>query len=89
MQPFTTPVSAISKIMQLVEIIRNQNADSVSVLTWFLSVFTNATRIYTIFMDSADINLLLNFSISSVLSASVMVAAIYYQRIRRRVEKAD
>lgn len=83
-------MGALSKTMQLLEIIRKKNADSVSVLTWFLSVFTNATRIYTILMDSADINLLLNFSISSVLSGSVMISAIYYQKFYKpKVEKAD
>ncbi|KAK6627791.1 hypothetical protein RUM44_010270 [Polyplax serrata] len=80
MLPLTTPVGATSKIMQLVEIIRRKNANSVSVLTWFLSFFTNVTRVYTIYLDSADFYLLLNFTISSALSGAVMAAAMYYQK---------
>ncbi|KAL0280196.1 UNVERIFIED_CONTAM: hypothetical protein PYX00_001568 [Menopon gallinae] len=78
--PFTTPVGAISKVMQLVEIIRKKDARSVSALTWFLSCFTNLTRIYTIYLDSADPNLLMNFTVSAGLSGSVLAATLYYQK---------
>ncbi|XP_046996821.1 solute carrier family 66 member 3 [Schistocerca americana] len=78
--PLCTPVSASSKVVQLLEILRTKNAASVSVLTWFLSAFTNLTRVYTIFLDSADITLLSNFIISVILSSSVMVAAIVYKK---------
>ena len=73
-------MGAASKIMQLLEIIKSQNAKSVSVLTWFLSFFTNVTRIYTIYMDSADTYLLLNFCISSILSGAIMCSAYYFQQ---------
>ncbi|GLH14551.1 hypothetical protein R5R35_008735 [Gryllus longicercus] len=82
--PLCTPVSASSKIVQLLEILRSKNSSSVSVLTWFLSAFTNMTRIYTIYMDSADVTLLANFTISTFLSTSIMLAAIYFKK-----EKGD
>ncbi|XP_063239519.1 solute carrier family 66 member 3 [Bacillus rossius redtenbacheri] len=78
--PLCTPVSAFSKVMQLYEIVSSKNAESVSLLTWFLSAFTNLTRIYTIYLDSADPMLLTNFSISVALSSSVLAAAAYYRR---------
>jgi hypothetical protein len=43
-QPFTTPVGVTSKLMQLFEILRTKNADSVSLTTWGLSAFTNASK---------------------------------------------
>ncbi|XP_012287323.1 PQ-loop repeat-containing protein 3 [Orussus abietinus] len=78
--PMCTPISASSKVMQLLTILRAKNADSVSVLTWLISAFTNLTRVYTIWMDSADALLLGNFVISVTLSASIMFTAMYYQR---------
>lgn len=42
--PFTTPVSATSKVLQLVEIIRTQESETVSLMTWFISAFTNASK---------------------------------------------
>ena len=41
-----TPISASSKIVQLMAILRAKNADSVSVLTWFISTFTNLSKYF-------------------------------------------
>lgn len=83
--PMCTPISASSKVVQLLAIFRAKNADSVSPLTWFISAFTNLTRVFTIWMDSADILLLGNFIISVLLSSSIMFSAIYYRwkRVKR------
>ncbi|XP_003693733.1 solute carrier family 66 member 3 [Apis florea] len=81
--PLCTPISVSSKIIQLLAIIRAKNADTVSPITWFISAFTNLTRVFTIWMDSADILLLGNFIISVILSSSIMFFAIYYKRIKQ------
>ncbi|XP_076622960.1 solute carrier family 66 member 3 isoform X1 [Colletes latitarsis] len=80
--PMCTPISASSKVIQLLAILRAKNADTVSPITWFISAFTNLTRVFTIWMDSADILLLGNFIISVLLSSSIMLSAIYYRRQR-------
>ncbi|KAG5309491.1 PQLC3 protein, partial [Acromyrmex insinuator] len=77
--PMCTPISASSKIVQLLAILRAKNAESVSPLTWFISAFTNLTRVFTIWIDSADILLLGNFIISVLLSSSIMFSALYYR----------
>lgn len=77
--PMCTPISASSKVIQLLSILRARNAESVSPLTWFISAFTNFTRIFTIWMDSADVLLLGNFIISVLLSSSIMFSALYYR----------
>ncbi|XP_063986721.1 solute carrier family 66 member 3 [Diachasmimorpha longicaudata] len=77
--PMCTPISASGKLVQLLTIVRAKNADSVSLLTWFISAFTNITRTFTIWVDSADFLLLANSIISSFLSSSVMFSAIYYK----------
>ncbi|XP_033223892.1 solute carrier family 66 member 3 isoform X3 [Belonocnema kinseyi] len=77
--PICTPISASSKIVQLVAILRAKNSESISTLTWLISTLTNLTRVFTIWMDSADILLLGNFIISTSLSASIMFFGIYYK----------
>ncbi|XP_014485449.1 PREDICTED: PQ-loop repeat-containing protein 3 isoform X2 [Dinoponera quadriceps] len=39
--PMCTPISASSKVIQLLVILRAKNAESVAPLTWFISAFTN------------------------------------------------
>ncbi|XP_055629665.1 solute carrier family 66 member 3 [Toxorhynchites rutilus septentrionalis] len=78
--PLTTPVGATSKVMQLLAILRTKDSESVSLITWGISAFTNSTRIYTILLDSADKMLLANFGISTILSSSVFLAAWYYKK---------
>ncbi|XP_055910648.1 solute carrier family 66 member 3 [Eupeodes corollae] len=78
--PFCTPIGATSKVLQLVAILRSKDSRSVSLTTWGLSAFTNLTRVYTVFVQSADPMLLANFMISVFLSSSVFVAAYVYKK---------
>ncbi|XP_043289889.1 solute carrier family 66 member 3 [Venturia canescens] len=84
MASICTPISASSKVIQLLAILRAKNADSVSPLTWLISAFTNLTRVFTIWMDSADLLLLGNFIISVTLSSSIMFTALYYKSRAKR-----
>ncbi|KAF7414231.1 hypothetical protein HZH68_002720 [Vespula germanica] len=77
--PMCTPISVSSKIMQLLAIVKAKNAASVSPLTWFISALTNSTRVFTIWMDSADFLLLGNFIVSVFLSSSIMFSSLYYR----------
>ena len=43
-QSLSTPVSAMSKIAQLRSIHQSQNSDSVSLLTWWLAVYTTVSK---------------------------------------------
>lgn len=43
-QPLTTPVGATSKVMQLVAILKSKNSQSVSLITWGISAFTNSSK---------------------------------------------
>ncbi|KAK4877516.1 hypothetical protein RN001_010022 [Aquatica leii] len=77
--PLCTPIGASSKVVQLLTIIRSKNSECISILTWFISAFTNLTRVFTIYVDSADFTLLLNFIVNVFLSSSIMFAAYYYK----------
>lgn len=84
--PFTLPMSATSKILQFLEIYKAKDSSTISSITWFISAFTNATRIYTILLDSADIMLLTNFIVSTGLSSAVLGAVIYYKNPKKKEE---
>lgn len=77
--PMCTPISASSKIIQLVVLFRTKKGTSISLWTWFLSALTNMTRIVTIWIDSADILLLGNYAVSAFLSSNIMFLALYYK----------
>ncbi|CAH0703230.1 unnamed protein product [Spodoptera exigua] len=78
--PFCTPLSGFAKVTYIYGIIKEQNADAVSLTTWVISVSTNLARIFTVYVDSADFKLLLNFLVSTLLSSAVLGTAIYYKK---------
>ncbi|XP_050559969.1 solute carrier family 66 member 3 [Spodoptera frugiperda] len=78
--PFCTPLSGFAKVTYIYGIIKEQNADAVSLTTWVISVSTNLARIFTVYVDSADFKLLLNFLVSTVLSSAVLGTAIYFKK---------
>lgn len=61
--PFTTPVSATSKVLQLVEILRTKQSETVSLMTWFISAFTNASKCTQAFLKVTSIDLKINFQL--------------------------
>ncbi|XP_065161783.1 solute carrier family 66 member 3 [Atheta coriaria] len=77
--PMCTPIGASAKVVQLFEILKTKESESISLLTWSISAFTNFTRIFTILIDSADTTLLLNFTVNTFLSSSVLAAAYYFK----------
>ncbi|XP_055315254.1 solute carrier family 66 member 3 [Sitodiplosis mosellana] len=83
--PFCTPIGATSKILQLLEILRTKNSATVSLTSWFLSAFTNLTRVYTTAIETGDTMLLINFTISFALSMSVYLAAFFYKPNRPKI----
>ncbi|XP_022832763.1 PQ-loop repeat-containing protein 3 [Spodoptera litura] len=78
--PFCTPLSGFAKVTYIYGIIKEQNSDAVSLTTWVISVSTNLARIFTVYVDSADFKLLLNFLVSTLLSSAVLGTAIYYKK---------
>lgn len=77
--PFCTPLSGFAKVSYIYGIIVAGNANAVSLTTWVISVATNLARIFTVYVDSADKNLIINFSVSTILSSGVFLTALYYQ----------
>lgn len=76
--PLCTPISASSKVIQLMAIVRSGTSQGISAATWFISAFTNLSRAFTIYLDSADSILLCNFGVSTLLSSAVLSATITF-----------
>ncbi|CAH2035055.1 unnamed protein product, partial [Iphiclides podalirius] len=79
MVPFCTPLSGFAKVTYMYGIIKAGNADAVSLTTWIISVATNMSRLFTVYVDSADVKLMINFLVSTLLSTGVLVTALLYQ----------
>ncbi|KAJ2954180.1 hypothetical protein O0L34_g2414 [Tuta absoluta] len=79
--PLCTPLSGFAKVTYVYGIVRARNADAVAPTTWVISVSTNVARLFTVYVDSADKTLMFNFAVSTILSASVLLTALYYQRV--------
>lgn len=77
--PLCTPLSGSAKVTYIYGIIKAANADAVSLTTWIISVLTNLSRVFTVYVDSADVKLMFNFLVSTALSSGVLITAMYYQ----------
>lgn len=84
--PICTPLSGFAKVTYMYGIIQTGNAEAVSLTTWSISIATNAVRIFTVWVDSGDSNLMTNFVISTLLSTGVLVTAMIYQ-MKTRAKK--
>nr|XP_013189478.1 unnamed protein product [Amyelois transitella] len=85
--PCCAPLSGFAKVTYIYGIIKAANADAISLTTWVISVVTNLARVFTVFVDSADTKLMMNFAISTVLSSGVLLTALYYQRMTAMAPK--
>jgi hypothetical protein len=54
LQPLTTPVSASSKVVQLLAILRAKDSQSISAMTWVISAFTNLSKSFLLFFLHAS-----------------------------------
>ncbi|MPC82589.1 hypothetical protein E2C01_077264 [Portunus trituberculatus] len=65
--------------MALFTIIRIKNSATVSVSSLSISAYTCFTRLFTIYVESADPALLMNFGMSLMLNFCLITAAIIYK----------
>ncbi|KAL7635179.1 UNVERIFIED_CONTAM: hypothetical protein RMT77_014165 [Armadillidium vulgare] len=82
-----TPLSASSKVIQLKTILRSRDSTGVSVLTWSISAYTCITRLFTIYVESYDVALLLNFFVSLILNLAIIGAALKFRPTKKEHSK--
>lgn len=74
----TLPLSAASKLAQINTIYQIKSKGNVSVLTWSLAGYGCLARLYTVYVEVEDLQILLNFLVSFVLNSTVVIACLYY-----------
>jgi len=72
------PVSSMSKITQIVDIVKTGRGDLVSRTPWLVFAATSAARFYTVLVETADTMLLLTYTNSVVLNLLVVAVAVAY-----------
>uniref|UniRef100_A0A7M4EHS0 Solute carrier family 66 member 3 n=1 Tax=Crocodylus porosus TaxID=8502 RepID=A0A7M4EHS0_CROPO len=80
-----TLISAASKLAQLRCLWQTRDSGQVSALTWSMSAFTCATRIFTTVMTTSDLMVLVRFVIMLILNIWVTTTILRY----RKAEKTD
>ncbi|CAL4198912.1 unnamed protein product, partial [Meganyctiphanes norvegica] len=85
----TTPISASSKIMTLLTILRVKDSSALSIGSYSISLYTCLTRLLTIYVESADPVLLMNFGTSTLLNTLIILAAIAYKPKEKSEEKKE
>ena len=81
----TLPLAAAGKVAQIVTIYRLKSKGNVSVVTWSLATYGCAARLFTIYVEVRDMEILFNFFVSFILNSIVVMMCIYYgSNIKKR-----
>lgn len=75
---WTLPLSAASKLAQIATIYQLKSMGNVSVTTWSLATYGCLARIFTVYVEVGDLQILLNFFVSFVLNGVVVIMCLYY-----------
>ncbi|XP_026702308.1 PQ-loop repeat-containing protein 3 [Athene cunicularia] len=78
-----TFISAASKLAQLQCLWQTKDSGQVSALTWSMSAYTCATRIFTTVMTTNDLAVLIRFIIMLILNIWVTATILHYRKIKK------
>lgn len=74
----TLPLSVVSKLAQISTIYKIKSKGNVSVLTWLLATYGCLARLFTVYVEVDDMQIMLNFLVSFVLNSLVVIMCLYY-----------
>ncbi len=74
----TLPLAAAGKLAQIATIYRLKSKGSVSVMTWALTTYGCAARLFTVYVEVGDMEIFFNFFVSFILNGIVVMMCIYY-----------
>ncbi|NXK34984.1 PQLC3 protein, partial [Piprites chloris] len=78
-----TFVSAASKLVQLWCLWQTKDSGEVSALTWSMSAYTCATRIFTTLVTTNDLAVLIRFITMLILNIWVTATILYYRKTKK------
>ena len=74
----TLPLAVVSKLEQIRTLYRIKSRGGVSVLTWSLAAYGCVARLFTVYVEVGDLQILLNFLLSAILNSTVVFMCLYY-----------
>ncbi|OPJ73570.1 PQ-loop repeat-containing protein 3 [Patagioenas fasciata monilis] len=80
---FCTLISAASKLAQLRCLWQTKDSGQVSALTWSMSAYTCATRIFTTVMTTNDLAVLIRFITMLILNIWVTATVLHYRKSKK------
>ncbi|XP_065487178.1 solute carrier family 66 member 3 [Caloenas nicobarica] len=80
---FCTLISAASKLAQLRCLWQTKDSGQVSALTWSMSAYTCATRIFTTVMTTNDLAVLIRFITMLILNIWVTATVLHYRKTKK------
>ncbi|XP_071999690.1 solute carrier family 66 member 3 [Engystomops pustulosus] len=84
-----TLISASSKFLQLQHLWRTQDSGQASALTWAMATYTCVTRIFTTWMTTGDIAVLVRFIVMLILNCWVVITIVKYRKKPEDKKKED
>ncbi|NXG02904.1 PQLC3 protein, partial [Sakesphorus luctuosus] len=78
-----TFISAASKLAQLQCLWQSKDSGQVSALTWGMSAYTCATRIFTTIVTTNDLAVLIRFIIMLILNLWVTATVLHYRKTKK------
>jgi uncharacterized protein with PQ loop repeat len=75
----SAPIGILSKVVQLIHIIRNKDAGNVSFYSWLLNAISTTCRLMTVLMSvERDVIIICSLSGSAILNAAVAASVLIY-----------
>ena len=76
----TIPLSVASKLAQIMTIHQLKSRGNVSILTWSLASYGCLARLFTVYVEVKDMQILLSFFLSFVLNTVVVIQCLYFDQ---------
>lgn len=76
---FNAPVSIVSKLLQIMTLLRTRDAGNVSAVTWGMATYSTLSRSATTLFQTGDLAVLGSFAISFVLNGFMTSLVLYLQ----------
>lgn len=74
----TLPLAVASKVAQIMTVYQIKSRGNVSILTWSLATYGCFARLFTVYVELGDLQILFNFFVSLILNGVVVILCLYY-----------
>lgn len=80
------PLSSSSKLLQINGLYRMKSSGDVSLITWLLTTYGCAARVFNTLVELSDITMLAGFMIKLTLNITIVVQILYYGNNQKKTD---